>query len=270
MRALVFTSRNIKELLRNPLSYLFCLGMPLVMLIVMTLINASIPKPEIPADAKLFNISLAEAAETTKVFNIEMLTPAIAIFGLTFIMLFSCIAVSSDRTSDFLTRLYASPMKSTDFIIGYTLPFAIIAAVQIVITFIAGEIISLIVKGESFNIGYMLLSLPLFIPAVILFIGIGIFFGTLLNEKAAPGVCSAVITAAAILGGIWMDIDTMGDAWVAVCSCLPFYHSVKAARCALAGDFGGMIVPLMITAAFAAVIFAASALIFAHKSKADK
>ena len=78
------------------------------------------------------------------------------------------------------------------------------------------------------------------------------------------------ITAAAILGGIWMDIDTMGDAWVAVCSCLPFYHSVKAARCALAGDFGGMIVPLMITAAFAAVIFAASALIFAHKSKADK
>ena len=181
MRALVFTSRNIKELLRNPLSYLFCLGMPLVMLIVMTLINASIPKPEIPADAKLFNISLTEAAETTKVFNIEMLTPAIAIFGLTFIMLFSCIAVSSDRTSDFLTRLYASPMKSTDFIIGYTLPFAIIAAVQIVITFIAGEIISLIVKGESFNIGYMLLSLPLFIPAVILFIGIGIFFGTLLR-----------------------------------------------------------------------------------------
>ena len=268
MRALVFTSRNIKELLRNPLSYLFCLGLPLVMLVIMTLINASIPKPDIPAGAEAF--ADTSAMQTTTVFNIDKLTPGIAVFGLTFIMLFCCISVASDRTSAFLTRLYASPMKSTDFIIGYTLPFAIVACGQIAITYIAGEIISLIVNGESFNIGYMLLSLPLSIPSIILCIGIGIFFGTLLNDKAAPGVCSTFITAAAILGGIWMDIDSMGGAWVTVCSCLPFYHSVKYARCILAGDFGGMVLPMLITAAFALVIFAASALLFAHKSKADK
>ncbi|MBQ9460906.1 MAG: ABC transporter permease [Clostridia bacterium] len=268
MRALVFTSRNIKEMLRNPLSYLFCLGLPLVMLVVMTLVNASIPKPEIPAEAGAFVDS--SAMQATTVFNIENLTPGIAVFGLTFIMLFCCISVASDRASAFLTRLYASPMKSTDFIIGYTLPYAIIACAQVMITYIAGEIISLIVNGESFNIGYMLLSIPLFIPSVILCIGIGIFFGTLLNDKAAPGVCSAFITAAAILGGIWMDIDSMGSAWVSVCSCLPFYHAVKYARCILVGDFGSMVLPLLITTAFALVIFVCSALLFAHKSKADK
>ena len=268
MRALVFTSRNIKELLRNPLSYIFCLGLPLVMLIVMTLINASIPKPEIPAEAEAFIDT--SAIKATTVFNIDKLTPGIAVFGMTFIMLFCCISVSSDRSSSFLTRLYASPMKSTDFIVGYTLPFAIIAAGQFIITYIAGEIISLIVNGESLNIGYMLLGLPLAVPSMILFIGIGIFFGTLLNDKAAPGICSVFITAAAILGGIWMDIEAMGDAWVTICSCLPFYHSVKYARCILAGDFGGMVLPMLITAAFALVIFAASALLFAHKSKADK
>ena len=270
MRSLVFCSRNIKELLRNPLSYVFCLGLPLVMLVVMTLINSSIPKPEIPSGVGIPAEASASAAAATRVFEIDMLTPAIAVFGLTFIMLFCCISVSSDRTSAFLTRLYASPMKSTEFIIGYTLPFAIVAGAQIVITYITGEIISLIVNGESFNIGYMLLSLPLFIPSVIMFIGLGVFFGTLLNDKAAPGVCSAFITAAAILGGIWMDIDAMGDGWIAVCSCLPFYHSVKYVRCALAGDFGRMVLPILICTAFALVIFVASALLFAHKAKADK
>ena len=191
-------------------------------------------------------------------------------FGLTFIMLFSCIRVSSDRSGAFLTRLYASPMKSVDYIVGYTLPFGIISLAQIAITYIAGEIISFIVKGEGFHVGYMLLSLPLFIPAIILFVGIGIFFGTLLNDKAAPGVCSAAITAAAILGGIWMDIDQMGGAWVTVCSCLPFYHCVKYARCALVGDFGGMWLPLLISTAFALVIFVCAVALFSHKTKSDR
>ena len=43
MRLTVFASRNGKELLRDPLSYLFCLGLPLMMLILMTIINGSIP-----------------------------------------------------------------------------------------------------------------------------------------------------------------------------------------------------------------------------------
>lgn len=38
-----FASRNIKEILRNPLSYIFCIGFPIVMLIVMTIVNSSIP-----------------------------------------------------------------------------------------------------------------------------------------------------------------------------------------------------------------------------------
>ncbi len=268
MRALTFTSRNIKELLRDPISYVFCLGLPIVMLIVMTMVNASIPEPEIPEQAAAFFDT--SSMQTTRVFNIEMLTPAIAVFGLTFIMLFGCIRVSSDRSGAFLTRLYASPMKGTDFILGYTLPFGFISLIQIAITYIAGGIISFIVKGEGFNILYMLLSLPLFIPSIILFVGIGIFFGTLLNDKAAPGVCSAVITAAAILGGIWMDIDQMGGAWSTVCGCLPFYHSVKYARCALAGDFNGMWLPLLITSAFALVIFVCAVVLFSHKTKSDR
>lgn len=253
MRAMAFTSRNIKELLRDPISYVFCLGLPIVMLIVMTLINDSIPV--VPG--------------TPKIFNIEKLTPAMTVFALTFIMLFACIRVSGDKSSAFLTRLYASPMKSRDYIIGYTLPFGIIALFQIIITYTSGEIIALI-NGESFNIINALLSVPLLIPSVILFIGTGIIFGTILNANAAPGVCSAVITAAAILGGIWMDIDAMGGAWKTVCGCLPFYHSVKYARFALEGNFTGMAQPFLICSAFTSVIFVIAVLVFSIKIKTDK
>ena len=42
-RTAAFAVRNWKELVRDPLSYAFCLGFPLVMLLVMTLVNESIP-----------------------------------------------------------------------------------------------------------------------------------------------------------------------------------------------------------------------------------
>lgn len=97
-----FAERNAKEILRDALSYIFCLGFPLVMLIIMTLVDKSIPK---------------EAGLT--VFRIENLAGGIAVFGQTFIMLFTAITVAKDRSGAFLVRMYATPMKSMD------LPWAI-------------------------------------------------------------------------------------------------------------------------------------------------
>ncbi|MBQ8134848.1 MAG: helix-turn-helix domain-containing protein [Clostridia bacterium] len=175
-----------------------------------------------------------------------------------------------DIAAAFLIRLYASPMKGRDYMIGYTLPFAMIAFAQVIITYISGEIIALI-KGEVFSVEHILLSIPLYIPSIVLFIGIGMIFGTLFNAKAATGVCSAVITAAAILGGIWMDIDAMGGAWKTVCSCLPFYHSVRYARMTLSGDYSNdMWFSFLICTVFAAVLFIIAIITFSLKMKSDK
>ncbi len=267
MRAMTFASRNIKEILRDPLSYIFCLGLPIVMLIVMTIVDSSIPaSPVIPE-----GVPIPEGtAMTPTVFQIHKLTPAITIFGLTFLMLFSCLRVSSDRSGAFLTRLYASPMKGTDYVLGYIIPFGIIALAQIVITYIAGDIIALATGKDAFNILYMLLSVILFIPSVLMFLGFGILFGVLFNDKAAPGICSAIITAVALLGGIWMDVDQMGGIWLSICNKLPFYYSVKAARMALSGDFGNMLIPLLICSLSGLVIFALSVFVFVKKMQSDK
>ena len=85
MKIKAFASRNAKEILRDPLSYIFCLGFPVVMLVIMTIVNESIP-PEAGMD----------------IFNIDKLSPGVTVFGLTFIMLFTTILISKDRSTAFL------------------------------------------------------------------------------------------------------------------------------------------------------------------------
>ena len=189
MRSLAFAKRTIKEILRDPLSYIFCLGFPMVMLVIMSIVDKSIP---------------AQANMT--VFHIENLGPGIAYFGLTFIMLFTGIQVSKDRSTALILRLYASPMKPIDYIIGYTLPVCLLAVVQMTICYVASVIIGFC-TGYTFSAGGILLSMLALLPSMLLFIGIGFLFGSVVNEKATPGLCSIIITVTGMIGGIWMDID---------------------------------------------------------------
>ncbi len=266
MRSLAFASRNFKELMRDPLSYVFNLGFPLLMLIVMSVVNSSIPETTFPE-----GVPIPEGTSMAPtVFQIVKLTPAIAVFGLTFVMLFACMRVSSDRSGAFLTRLYASPMKGVDYILGYIYPFGAVAVVQIILCFIGGDIIALATGKDAFGIGNMLLSFLTLLPSAVLFIGFGILFGSLFNDKAAPGVCSAVITAASLLGGIWMDLDQTGGIMLDICNKLPFYYCVQAPRYAMTGELDRIAIPLIISAASAAAVFALAVFVFTKKMKSDR
>ena len=108
MKTLVFAKRNSIEVYRDPLSWIFCIAFPIVMLIIMSVVNSAIPK---------------EAGHT--LFRIDNLAGGIAVFGQMFVMLFTAIAVAKDRTGAFLTRLYSSPMKSCDFVWGLPPPNAL-------------------------------------------------------------------------------------------------------------------------------------------------
>lgn len=246
-----FSVRNFKEIIRDPLSYIFCLGFPLVMLVIMSLVNESIPP---------------EAGMT--IFRIDNLSGGIAVFGLTFLMLFVTLNVSKDRSGAFLVRLYATPMRSGDFVAGYLLPAALLSAFQVTITFAASFIVSLITGVKLNPLGLLLAALTL-IPTVILFISFGLLFGTLFSEKAAPGLCSIIISLASFLGGVWFDAEGTGGVLFDICKVLPFWHSVKAARLASALSFDNYLPHLLITAAYALVITAAATFVFNRKMRAD-
>ena len=101
MRMLAFAKRCAKEILRDPINLIFGLGFPLVLLVLLSAIQANIP------------VSL---------FEIDTLTPGITVFGLSFITMFSASLIAKDRETAFLQRLYTTPLTGFDFILGYMLP----------------------------------------------------------------------------------------------------------------------------------------------------
>lgn len=218
MTALI--KRNLKELLRDPLSFIFCLGFPMVMLILMTILNNSIPPASGP-----------------QIFEMPQLLPGVSVFGLSFCMLFGVLTVSRDRSGAFLWRLRAAPLKPRDYVAGYFLPLLLVALGQCLICLLAGQII-----GGSMGAWlslWELLRLYLgLLPSMVLFTGLGIIIGSLFSDKAAPGLCSILISASSLLSGVWMDVEALGGTMEKICLALPFYHCVRAGRLSLAGSSG--------------------------------
>lgn len=209
-RILNFSKRNLKECLRDPIIYIFCLGFPLVMLV-------------------LFQIILKYSGGNTPNFELVSLLPGIIMFSYTFVMLTTSLLVSKDRQTSFLKRLYSSPMKSYDFILGYFLVGFLIGVFQTIICIFSGYIIASIKNEDFINFSSILLLFISQMPILITFVFLGILFGALLNDKSAPGVCSVFISLAGMLGGCWMPIETMGN-FETVCKFLPFYPSVYIGR----------------------------------------
>lgn len=248
MKTLIFARRNTKEILREPSNLFFGLGFPLVLLVLLSVINANIP---------------AEANNT--MFEINNLAPGLAMFGTAFMALFAGMLLAKDRTTSFLTRLFASPMKSADFLLGYTAPLIIIAAAQAAVTFIAS-----LICGLQITV-YILLAIIVSTLTSLFFISLGLLCGTLLNDKAVGGICGALFTnLAGWLSGVFIPLDLIGGGFKTFCQIFPFYNSVEAIKSALAGDFVGILPHLGITLAYTLVIFVVATLIFKQKMRGKK
>ena len=241
MRMLTFAGRNTKEILRDPLTLFFGLGFPLVLILLLSAIQANIP------------VSL---------FEIQHLTPGITVFGLAFMSLFSATIIAKDRGSSLLQRLYTTPLTSLDFILGYTLPIIPIAAAQCVICYIAGIILGLEI---TLNILWAILFI---IPVSLLYIALGLLCGSALNDKQVGGICGALLTnLSAWLSGIWFDLELVGGTFRKIAYALPFVHAVEMERAVLLGDFAGAIPHLWWVLGYAIVLLTAAVLMFLRQMK---
>ncbi len=209
-KGLIFAGRNVKEMTRDPVIYIFCIAFPVAMLALFVIINKF-------ADGH------------TPVFEFPSLIPGILTFSYSFLMLAVCLLVSKDKTSSLLKRLYTSPMKRTDFVSGYVLPSVAVGFAQTIVTLLSGYIISLIIGSEFIKFGSCVLLILEQLPSLFINVFLGIVIGCLLNEKSAPAITSVFISASGILGGAWMPLDTMGGFEV-FCRFLPFYPSVYLGR----------------------------------------
>ena len=241
MRMLTFAGRNTKEILRDPLNLFFGLGFPLVLLLLLSAIQANIP---------------------VALFEIQHLTPGITVFGLAFMTLFSATIIAKDRGSALLQRLYTTPLTAADFILGYTLPIIPIAMAQCVICYIAAILLGLEI---TVNILYAIVCT---IPIALLYIGLGLLCGSVLTDKQVGGICGALLTnLSAWLSGIWFDLELVGGVFRKIAYLLPFVHAVELERAALRGDFGDIFPHLWWVIGYAAVILGAAVLLFLRQMK---
>ena len=241
MRMLTFAGRNTKEILRDPLNLAFGLGFPLVLIALLSAIQANIP---------------------VELFEIQHLTPGITVFGLAFMTLFSATIIAKDRGSSLLQRLYTTPLTPMDFILGYTLPIIPIAVAQCVICYIAAIIIGLEI---TINILYAILFT---IPVSILYIALGLLCGSVLTDKQVGGICGALLTnLSAWLSGIWFDLDLVGGTFKKISYALPFVHAVQMQRAVLAGDFDGIFPHLWWVLGYAAALLISAVLLFLRQMR---
>ena len=241
MRMLTFAGRNTKEILRDPLNLFFGLGFPLVLILLLSAIQANIP---------------------VALFEIQHLTPGITVFGLAFMTLFSATIIAKDRGSSLLQRLYTTPLTPMDFILGYTLPIVPISIAQCVICYIAAVILGLEI---TVNILYATVCI---IPVSVLYIALGLLCGSVFNDKQVGGICGALLTnLSAWLSGIWFDLNLVGGVFKKVAYALPFVHAVELERAALSGDFAGMLPHLGWVLSYTAVLLTAAVFLFLRQMK---
>lgn len=241
MKMIAFANRNTKEIIRDPLTLAFGLGFPLVLILLLSAIQANIPVP---------------------LFEIERLAPGITVFGLSFMTLFSATLISKDRSSALLQRLYTTPLTPLDFILGYTLPIVPFSLGQSIVTYIVA-----IVLGIKIDIN-ILYAVLLIIPISILFIALGLLFGSILNDKQVGGICGALLTnVSAWLSGIWFDLELVGGAFKKIAYALPFVHAVEMERAVISGNFNDIFSHLAWVIGYSVIAIAIAIFLFLRQMK---
>lgn len=242
-RIFTLTKRNIKEILRDPLSLIFTIGMPLALEILFYLIFHNM----------------------TSQFEMKYLAPGIVVFSQSFLTLFTGLLIALDRSTSFLTRLYVSKAKSYEFIFGYALAVVPISIIQSILFFLVGGIID----SSIFSVGMILSILVSIIPAI-LFIGLGILLGSLCNEKSIGGVASIIIAGQSVLSGMWFPIEGLGEGILTFMKVLPFRNATMLVQNTLNGindSFNDFVLPLLIVLGYTVVIFSVAIIVFKGKMK---
>lgn len=240
MRTMAFSTRNAKEIVRDPLTFVFGLMLPVLLIAMIRALTNAIGGGVNPA------------------FAIGNFAPGMAVFSLTFVMLFSSILVSGDRASAFLARLFASPLRAADYILGYSLPVFVIGFLQAAVCLLAALPFGLSLE----NLPLAMLALA---PTVILMTGLGLFLGTALTDKQSGGLFPIVINVATLMSGTWFDLKLIGGWFASVSYALPFAHAVDAARLALRGDFSGALPHMGWVFLYAAAVYALAVWLFRKK-----
>ena len=241
MRMINFAKRNFKELIRDPLSLIFEIALPLFLLFIFQ-------QFKIPSDN----------------YKLENFTPSIVLFGFSFITLFSATLIAKDRTSSLLIRLGISPMKSKDFILGYIISLMPIILIQNILFFTLA-----IILGLNFSLSIISTILVSMIISIF-FISLGILIGSLVSEKATGGLGSIIVQLVCFTSGMYFPKESIGKTFSIICKILPFEACLNILQGTLHNDYSNItLLNIIVFLSYFIIIIFLSILVFKKRMISD-
>jgi ABC-2 type transport system permease protein len=234
MRFMALVNTNFKEMYRNPLHIGLTIGLPIVMLLVFQ----AIPDWLTPT----------------------FLVPGIILLSFAFLTDSAGMILARDRERAFLSRLLTAPLRANDFILAYSLPYILVAIIQIVVVFAVGGLLGLEISG---NLG--LVFLVLFVMSIG-YIGLGMILGSLFTYTQAP-IVWVVVMLLTVFGGAWMDLVEIGGVIQSSMNVLPFAHALDASRDIMVNGagFGDITIDLLWVLGYTLVFFALGVFLFRRR-----
>jgi ABC-2 type transport system permease protein len=156
-------------------------------------------------------------------FSVTSLAPGITLFGFVMLMFTAAMVLSRDRDTALFSRMLTTPLRSQDFVSGYSLPYLPVAVVQGLVLFGVGAWLGIEMNGSPWLVIMVLLLMA------VLYIGLGMLTGVMFSMKQVPFVYTAVLLLT-IFGGAWMDLKAIGGVFQTVGEFFPFAHAIYAVR----------------------------------------
>ena len=183
--------------------------------------------------------------------------PGIAVYGLMILISTAAGIIAGDREKGFLSRMFTTPAKPWDFILGYSLPFIPVLIVSTLIYLGVGMALGLTVVG---NLGHAFL---IFFLTGLCSVGMGMIVGSLVKSESQTGISWIFIVPMAMISGAYFTVDRMPSAVKSVARALPFIHAIDASRAVLNGSsFSAIMLDIYWLVGWAVVLFAVGIALF--------
>ena len=209
-----FARRTYKEFLRDPVSLVFGMAFPVVLMIVLQIICKNIA---------------SDGADIIECYRIDRLMIGVAIYSFSFTSFYAGIRVSKDKSDTFIQRFYPTRMELEDYILGYIAPLLLITFIQSVMCVVTGFMLDAILNLNilHFDINYILLLL-LMLPCELIFICIGVMLGVSFKASESIYIFIGIIVITILTGNIFFNVISFGSGFEIFCKILPFYPTVLA------------------------------------------
>lgn len=203
------------------------------------------------------NVELKGTESKIKNVAVNFYFPGVAVYGLMILISTAAQIIAGDREKGFLFRMFTTPAKPWDFILGYSLPFIPVLIVSTLIYLGVGMGLGLTVVG---NLGYAFL---IFFLIGLCSIGIGMIVGSLIKSESQAGVSWLFIVPMAMISGAWFTVDRMPAALKSIAEALPFTHAMDASRAIINGSsFSAIMLDLYWLVGWTIILFAAGIILF--------